>query len=841
MIRRTRFLPLVLMLALALAGCDSAKTRAERHYKTAIALLAKGDIPRALVEFRAVFQLDSMHHDARAAYADVLRQQGNLREATGQYLRLLEDDPHDLTGNRALAEMALDQGNLDDARRYAAAAEALAPDDPAVRALGLSLRYRDAIAASDEPARAAAAAAAAALLTTDPAPRLARQIALDDRVRAQDWPGALAVIDAGLAVAPNARDLADARLAVLDRLGDPAATEAQLKAMIARFPADASLPPTLVRWYVARHQLDAAEAFLRARIDPANPDPAPRLALIGFLAADRSRDVARAELEKRLAALPPATPAADRIPLVTLHAGFVFDGGDPAAAIAELTALLAAPADTPAARTAADAARVTLARMRDATGDRAAALTQIDAVLAHDPNQPEATRLKAAWLIDADQTDAALVLLRSALGLAPHDADLMQLMARAYDRSGARDLEADMLARAVEAANHAADPTLGYAAFLLRDGKTAAAEQTLTAALALTPDDPRLIASLGAAHLAEADVTRATADADRLTALGTPAATTAANDLRARILAAQNRGADLVAFLDGLARAGGPGAAAADRAAIRAEAAQGNLDAALARAEALAAAAPDDPDTTLIHAAVLDALGRSPEARAMLQALLAQNDHLEAAWTALYRLTLKTDPATAPDVLARARAALPDSPTLRWIAASARETAGDTEAAITLYEALYAQNSDNPVIANNLASLLATARDDAASLARAATIASRLKGSDVPAFQDTWGWIALRRGEADAALTALEPAARGLPQDPSVQYHLGRAYAALGRAPEARARFQAAQALIAARTPATPAPAWQADLDARLAAPDPTPPDPTPPDPAAAEPPAAGN
>ena len=157
MTRRARLAPLVLLLALALAGCDSAKTRAERHYKTAIALLAKGDIPRALVEFRTVFQLDSMHHDARATYADVLRQQGNLREAAGQYLRLLEEYPQDLTGNRALAEMALDQGNLDDARRYAAAAAALAPDDPAVRALDLSLRYRDAIAAADESARAEAA------------------------------------------------------------------------------------------------------------------------------------------------------------------------------------------------------------------------------------------------------------------------------------------------------------------------------------------------------------------------------------------------------------------------------------------------------------------------------------------------------------------------------------------------------------------------------------------------------------------------------------------------------------------------------------------------------------
>lgn len=826
-LRSARLAPLVLLLALALAGCDSAKTRAERHYKAAVALLAKGDVARALVEFRTVFQLDSMHHDARAAYADLLRQQGNLREAAGQYLRLVEEYPQDLAGNRALAEMALDQGNLDDARRYAATAAAIAPDDPDVRALGLSLRYRDAVAAGNEPDRAAIAAEADALLATAPATRLARQIALDDRVRAQDWAGALARIDAGLAAAPNDPDLPRARLAVLDHLGNDAATEAQFKAMIARFPDDASLPPLLVRWYVAHHQPDAAEAFLRARVAAAatapatadsGPRPDPRLALIGFLAAERGRDVARAALERLLAAAPAGAPG--RIALATLHAGFVFDGGDPAAAIAELRALLAAT-ETATETAATDATRVTLARMLDATGDRAAAMTQIDTVLARSPDQPDATRLKAAWLIDADQTDAALVLLRAALGLAPRDAGLMQLMARAYDRSGARDLEADMLSRAVEAAGHAAEPSLGYAAFLMRDGHTAAAEQTLTAALALAPDDARLIASLGATHLAEADFARAGADADRLAALGDPAATTAADDLRARILAAQNRGADLVAFLDGLAKAGGPGAEAADRAAIRAEAAQGDLAAALARAEALSAAAPGDADASLIHAAVLDALGRAPEARALLDALLAKDAHNEAAWTALYRLSLKTDAAAAAAVLARARAALPDSPTLRWIDASAREKAGDTEAAIALYDGLYAQNSDNPVIANNLASLLASSRTDAASLARAASIASRLKGADLPAFQDTWGWITLRQGDPAAALAALESAAAGLPQDPAVQYHLGRAYAALGRSALARARFTEAARLLAADPAA--APAWKPDLDARLAAPDPAP------------------
>jgi Flp pilus assembly protein TadD len=90
------------------------------------------------------------------------------------------------------------------------------------------------------------------------------------------------------------------------------------------------------------------------------------------------------------------------------------------------------------------------------------------------------------------------------------------------------------------------------------------------------------------------------------------------------------------------------------------------------------------------------------------------------------------------------------------------------------------------VVANNLASLITTHQDDAESLERAFAIARRLRDSKVPAFQDTYGWIESRRGNREAALAYLEPAAKGLPDDPFVQLHLGLTYAALDRHEEAR-------------------------------------------------------
>ena len=122
-------------------------------------------------------------------------------------------------------------------------------------------------------------------------------------------------------------------------------------------------------------------------------------------------------------------------------------------------------------------------------------------------------------------------------------------------------------------------------------------------------------------------------------------------------------------------------------------------------------------------------------------------------------------------------------------------------------------------MANNLASLLSSYRDDPESIERAYTVARRLKGTNRPAFQDTYGWIAFRRGEVQEALEPLESAAEGLPGDPTVRYHLARVYAALNQTDKARATYETARQLLEdANTPppglASRISAGIADLDA---------------------------
>ena len=74
-------------------------------------------------------------------------------------------------------------------------------------------------------------------------------------------------------------------------------------------------------------------------------------------------------------------------------------------------------------------------------------------------------------------------------------------------------------------------------------------------------------------------------------------------------------------------------------------------------------------------------------------------------------------------------AATDNNANILWAKASRLERAGDIDGAIDIFEALYANNSSSIVVANNLASLITTYRDDAESLERAWSIARRLRGN----------------------------------------------------------------------------------------------------------------
>ncbi len=802
----------LLMASVTLAaGCESSKDRAEKYYQQGMALLAKGDVDRALVEFRNVFNLDGSHRDARRAYARAVLARGDLREAYGQYLRLVEQYPDDEEGNRELAILAVRTGNWPDAERYSKSALAISPSNPDVRAAGAIIAYRQAAQKSDPAAAAAAVSTAEQVVKDLPGQSIALSIIIDDRARKGDWADALKYIDAAIAANPNEKSSRLQRLAALEQLRDTSGVEADLRKLVTDFPDDAQFAQAMIVWYIQNGNPGAAEEFLRQRAGTGTPEDQKRvrLTLVQLLDQTKGSDAALAELDSLIAAGVP-----DLTTFKALRAGMWFTLDKQDQAIEAMRALIADSA-TPADERRD--LRIALARMLSAMDNQVGAREQIETVLKDDPSNVAALKQRASWLIDDDKTGDAVAALRTALNQAPRDPELLTLMARAYERDGSRELMSETLALAVEASNKAPEQSLRYANVLLADGKMRSAEDVLIDALRQQPKNIQLLHALAMTHIRMKDWPRAMQEAQALADIGTPDAGGASNEITARVLAARNQESDLIAFLEKTAaKEGDSSARGAAIALIRSNIARGDNAAATAQLNQLLQKTPEDPSLLFVQAAIRAAEQDFDGARAILEKLIASGPAEEAPCVALYNLMQqKGDPAAAAIALKDAPAVIPDSVQLNLIQAYQFEKNGDVDGAIATYEKLYAADSNNFIVANNLASLLAYHRSDTASLEKASTVSRRLRSLPVPAYQDTYGWIAFRRGSYDEAVASLEPAAKGLPGDVTVQYHLARAYAAVNRKDEALAQYAKVQQMLR-DNPSTPD--WLAGLEADIAA-----------------------
>lgn len=783
-----RLIAALFAAVLLLSACDSAEERAEAHFQAGLTHLEAGDVERALVEFRNVFKLNGQHKEARLTFARLERERGNISLAYGQYLRLVEQYPDNLEGQRSLAEMALETGNWDDVRRHGAAAAALAPDDVAIQSINNTLAYTDAVRNGDSAGTDLTVLKAREILSTDPDLLTARQTVIDHLIRDQDWNGVLEETAAALTFSPNEENLYSTRLRALYELEQPAEIKSLLEEMAQVFPDDQGIEQALVQHHIAQGNLDAAQQMLRAEIDPQAEDHMPVQRYIAFLDQHRGTDAAIAEMDQVIAQGGPNTPR-----FKTMRAMLKFRSGDKAAAIADMQDLLAGAERTTQTREN----EVEFARILFKASRSEDARALIETVLSEDATQVDALKFKASWLIEEDNTGDAIVLLREALGQTPRDPQLMTLLAQAHERNGDRELMGEMLALAAEVSQNAPAETLRYVQFLIAEDDLAIGERVLIASLRRAPEQPELLFRLGEIYLRQQDWVRLETVQRSISGLDTPEARRLANELRAQMLAAQQQTDDLVTFLNELAddpEFGLP----ADIALIRLMLVQGKTADAFARLDQLLEDNPDSLPLRLIKARALINEGEYDKAEELYRTLLGTRPDIARAWIALHSLeTRRGNPEAARNVMAEALTTLPQDPDLLMLQAALYEQAGDLDQAIATYEILYPLSNQSLIVANNLASLLTTHRADPESLQRAHALARRLRGTRVPFFQDTYGWIAYRLGNYEEALTYLEPAAEALPDQPLVFYHLGRTYADLNRPLDALRAFKTAQALDA--------------------------------------------
>jgi len=472
-----------------------------------------------------------------------------------------------------------------------------------------------------------------------------------------------------------------------------------------------------------------------------------------------------------------------------LLASYTFEDGDPDTAIAELQALLEGAEPSEQVRRI----KGTLANMLLRTGNQVGARALAEEILEEDASNVVALKLRAQLLINADQPAEAIIDLRRALDQSPRDLDTLLLLAAAHERNGNTALQGERLAIAVDVSNAAPRESLLYADYLLRADRSEAARSVLDDARNSNPRNVDILVQ--SARLALADnalgvVQGIIADLERISE--DPRATEVATSLRSALLLQQNRAEEGLELLQQQAGLDG-GNTSAVYAIIQTQLRNGKLDEARTYLNGLLENAPDDVNLRLINAALHVAEGKSDISETILRDLIAADPTQETAVSQLYvqlRRMGRVDEARA--LLIQGLEDSPDAIRLLQYQAGELEAQGEIEAAIAIYEQLYERNTSNVTVANNLASLMSTFRDTPESLERAAAVARRLRGTDIPAFQDTYGWIAYRQGNFEEALSYLEPSASVLVNNPLVQYHLGMTYIALDRPADAKAPLQRA-------------------------------------------------
>ena len=765
-----RPLLLALALVLLLAGCDSLEERVAGHYARGNELLESGEPEKAILEFRNALQLDPEHAPSHFAIGEILEQRGDLQEAFGRFRKVVDLDPGHVDARLKLARIALLGGAVDEADRQVSEALRLDPNRADVQVVRASLLLKQ-----DDPEEAREALDLA--LALDPDSVDAALVEASYLLRTETPAAALARIDEALAGNGANLPLHIAKLQILESNGDQAGVAAQLAAMIEAFPDDVRFRQARVQWAMQSGDLATAEADLRALVGAAPGDPGAVTDLIRFLRRHRGDEAARAELAK-LAADPQASP---ELPL--LLARFDIETGNEAAAIDHLRALIGRDGEN------ANKARLLLADLMLAKESEAEAAELVDAVLARDPANVDAIVHKVSRLLREQRLDEAIHEARKGLDEAPEDVRLLLLAGSAHEMSGDLGLANDRLAKAVRADDYRAKTVETYVRFLLRAERLTAAETVLAEAVASNPDDADLHALLGFMRVRMKNWSGAQESVRALERLDPERA----RQLRAAVLIGQERFDEGVSLLRDLPEEEGQRAASI-AAIVQSHVQAGRIEKAQEFLDELIAEDPRNVQALGIRGNLHAAAGELDAAEEKYRAILEIDPGHGGAHSALSRLfALRGDKEASERQLLTGLEVSPDDLVLLTRLAYLREAQGRFDEAIETYEQLYRMVPESLVIANNLASLLSDHRaDDADAIDRAYRIAGRLRPSDIPQYRDTYGWTRYLKGEYEQALERIAPVAEALPENPWVHYHLGMVRAALGQATEARESLQAA-------------------------------------------------
>jgi pentatricopeptide repeat protein len=765
-------LPLIL-----LGGCGSPEERAQGYYEQGMQLIAKKDDLGARVALTTAIKYKNDKVEFWRALVGVEERLKSGPAVFQDLRRVVELDPNDLDARIKLARILVGGGAGDAALRMIEGVNDSGAPNASLHALKANILLR-----TNDPAGAVREAQRA--LQIDPTNVDATLLVAAKQVADRDPDGALKLLNALPAADPRDQlRISLQKVQVYVRKGDVPQAENLLRKLVAENPKESALRAQLIQLYISAKRFDEAERELRSAADASPTESRAGMDLVRFLVSVKGTKAGREELSARIKA------GGDVFDYQIVLAELDFAEGNLAAATQSLQSLAGAAA----APDRKLSAQTKLAEMYVNKANIASAEPIIADILQKDRRNTIGLRLRAAIEIERGQFDSAIADLREALNDQPKSADLLMLMAAAYERSGKNELAERQYADALKASDLNPTVALRYVAFLQRRGDFTHAEDVLSDVVARYPTNIQLLTTLAQIRLSRQNWTGALATADSVARLGDDRGV--ADQIRASALAGQNKIDESVAALE-KAHAAAPDAVQPVVSLVSNYVRLGKTDKAERLLQEMQKKYPDNAEILVLMGQTKLAQNRNDDAKISYKAAIAKQPKDPNGYSALSDLYVREkDYNSAVEVIQAGLREQPGNLNFRFTSAGLQLLKGDQAGAITQYESILKDQPNSVLAINNLVSLLLDGRSDKEGLDRAFSLAERLKGSTVPQFQDTYGWAQFKKGDIKSAVAMLETALEKLPNLAAVHYHLGMSYAATSQSVKATEQFQKALAL----------------------------------------------
>jgi tetratricopeptide (TPR) repeat protein len=771
-----RIVATVLLVALSsagLQGCGGPENRKASAMERGQQFLAKENYQKARIEFGNALQIDPNDADARYYSAFAAEKLSDFRAAAQGYQQALNVDSTHPLAVAALARLYVFSGLPQQALDMVERALAAHPGDPNL--LVVSGAAKQALGREQEALDDANAA-----LSAKPDLEYAVAFVAGIERKRGERQQAIALVEESLERLPNSVDLRAVLAQLYVDLGDTARAETELKEIVGLRPADLEPRQRLVAFYASTGNLDAAEAALRDLISRKPDSVDYKMALINFLSTQRSFDVAENELRSMIA----KTPRDENLRLAAGQFYELHNMPDDAKRVYE--GIIERAGTTPPALSARNRLATMLIRSNNIPG----ASVLISQVLDRNPRDNDALLLRASLALARNDALDAITDLRAVLRDQPESAGVLRTLARAHVENNEPDLARENYRRAVAAAPANVETRIEYADFLVKRREFDEARQLIDGALKISPQDlPALQAQF--------TVLSAMNDA--------PAAAEVANDIvkfypdnavgyyYKGVLqeAAGSKEAAQASYEQALVRK--PGGREPLEGIARILLTSNRREEAIKRLELELEQVPNDVSAMNLLAQIYLSGKQYDRAEELVDRAIGA----QPTWWVPYRTKAwielaKGDKANAKATYATGMSATNDEPGLGIELAALYEQSGEVDKAIELYERLQANSPNSEPLANNLAMLLSTYREDKDSREREQLLVRGFRNSDNPAYLDTYGWVRYRQGQFDEAVTCLRRASAAAPENIVMHYHLGMALKANGQPDQARVELEAA-------------------------------------------------